>query len=119
MMDWMVDQLSSEAGEGGVNFTDWDSTWDAPSTHWARRGGFLGIGDWSAMRDELDPFLDGKAARRMSTYLEWLLDGPRSGGRREDVLADVAERYCRAWRSDKVISVNGHDAGRAAGVYAT
>ena len=58
------------------------------------------------MLDELDPFRDGRAAERMGTYLQWLLEGFRAGLDRETVMADAAERYTAAWGKDKVMQVN-------------
>jgi hypothetical protein len=93
-------------GTGRVVFTDWQSLWNACLEHWKRPGGVPGLGDWSPMLDELDPFRDGRAAERMGTYIRWLLDGFEAGLPRATVLADAAERYTALWGKDKVTQVN-------------
>jgi hypothetical protein len=91
--------------QGKVIFKDWDSLWQACQEHWKSSVG--GFGDWSAWLNEIDPFRDGRAAERMGTYLEWLMEGLKAGLPRETVLADAAERYAKIWGKDKVLSVNG------------
>ena len=59
------------------------------------------------MLDHLDPFRDGRAAERMGTYIQWLIEGFKAGLDRETVMADAAERYCANWGSDKITEVNG------------
>ncbi len=88
-----------------VVFEDWNSLWEAMDEHWSTPGGLPGLGDWSPMLDDLDPFRDGRAAERMGTYLDWLLDGLKAGGSRTDVLADAAERYVSMWGEQHVIEV--------------
>lgn len=89
-------------GVGKVVFTQWKDLWEALLAHWQRPAGLPGLGDWSAILPELDPFRDGRAAERIGTYLKWLLDGFKAGLPREAVLADAAERYTKAWGSDKI-----------------
>ena len=64
------------------------------------------FGDWSDILGEIDPFRDGRAAERMGTYLKWIQEGFEAKLSRETVLADAAERYCRIWGKDKILSVN-------------
>jgi hypothetical protein len=59
------------------------------------------------MLDELDPFRDGRAAERMGTYIQWLIDGFKVGLDRDTVMANAAERYCAMWGKDKVTEVSG------------
>ena len=58
------------------------------------------------MMDDLDPFRDGRAAQRMGTYLEWLMEGFKAKLPRETILADAAERYSKIWGKDKIFSIN-------------
>jgi hypothetical protein len=58
------------------------------------------------MINELDPFRDGQAARRMGTYLKWLIDGFDHGLDRETIMADATERYVQEWGADKVIAIS-------------
>ena len=94
-------------GVGQVVFTDWEALWKACLEHWARPGGVPGFGDWSAMLDELDPFRDGRAAERMGTYLQWLLEGFKAGKGRDTVMAEAAERYTARWGKDKIVQIGG------------
>ncbi len=93
-------------GIGRVVFTDWERLWKTCLDHWNRPGGVPGFGDWSSMLDELDPFRDGRAAKRLGTYLQWLLDGFDAGLDRETVMADAAQRYADRWGKDKILRVS-------------
>jgi hypothetical protein len=93
-------------GVGSVVFQDWEGLWKACQQHWSTPEGIPGFGDWSSMLEELDPFRDGRAAERMGTYIQWLLQGFQAGLGRETVMADAAERYCNLWGSDKITQVN-------------
>jgi hypothetical protein len=103
---WSVSPLY-RLGVGRVVFTDWPSLWRACVEHWQRPGGAPGFGDWSPILDELDPFRDGRAAERMGTYLQWLLDGFKDGLPRDTVMADAAARYAERWGHDRVLSIGG------------
>jgi len=93
-------------GKGQVVFTNWEELWEACTQHWATPGGIPGFGDWSYMLDELDPFRDGQAAKRMGTYIKWLIEGFQAGHDRDRTMADAAEKYCGIWGSDKITSIN-------------
>lgn len=101
-------------GVGRVVFCDWPGLWEACLQHWDRPGGLPGFGDWTPMLDELDPFRDGRAAERMGTYLQWLIEGFKGGLDRETVMADAAERYGAVWGKDKVTEVVSNGAALAA-----
>lgn len=101
---WSVSPLC-RLGVGRVVFKDWETLWTACREHWRRPDGIPGFGDWSSVLDELDPFRDGRAAERMGTYLQWLLEGFRAGGDREAVMADAAERYAEAWGREAILHV--------------
>jgi len=92
-------------GVGKVVFNDWQSLWDAVQDHLCKPNCISGFGDWSARLDEFDPFRDGRAAERMGTYLQWLIEGFKDGRSRETIMEDAAERYCQAWGPDKVIEI--------------
>ncbi|MFQ6031144.1 MAG: hypothetical protein ACE5Q6_27080, partial [Dehalococcoidia bacterium] len=95
-----------QLGTGQVAFTDWDDLWQACLSHWSAPEGSPGFGDWSSLMAEIDPFRDGKAAQRMGTYIQWLLEGFREGFDRETVMSQAAERYCAQWGADKITEVN-------------
>jgi hypothetical protein len=100
------DSPLNQLGEGRVIFKDMDCLWKTCTEHWKRPEGVPGLGDWSDMLDELDPFRDGRAAERMGYYLGWLMEGFKAGLPRETVMADAAERYSEIWGKDKILSVN-------------
>jgi len=102
---WSVSPLY-RLGEGQVVFTEWEHLWTACLRHWASPLGTPGFGDWSPMLEELDPFRDGGAAKRMGTYIHWLLEGFNAGLDREATMADAAQRYCDIWGNDKVTEMN-------------
>ena len=87
-------------------FKTWSDLWRALEVCRVKPGSIPGLGDWSLMLDELDPFRDGLAAKRIGTYLHWLLDGFTAGLSRNTVLADAAERYSAQWGADKIKEVN-------------
>lgn len=93
-------------GKGKVVFRNWDDLWKACQDHWNAPHGMPGFGDWSSMIDDIDPFRDGRAAERMGTYLQWLIEGFKAKLPRETVLSDAAERYSKIWGKDKILSVN-------------
>lgn len=93
-----------------VIFTEWDGLWKACVEHWTQTNGVPGFGDWSPMLDELDPFRDGRAAERIGTYVQWLLEGFESGLSRETVMADAAERYGALWGRQYIAHVNAEPA---------
>jgi len=103
---WHVSPLYG-LGLGSVVFTDWKGLWEACIQHWNSPSGIPGFGDWSPMLDELDPFRDGRAAERMGTYIQWLIEGFKAGLDRDTLMADAAERYCAIWGKDKVMEVKG------------
>lgn len=96
-------------GKGKVVFDNWQQLWECYIEHINKSdsGGVPGFGDWSSMLDEIDPFRDGRAAQRIGTYLKWILDGFRTGLKRETVLADAAVRYAEIWGQDKISEVKG------------
>ncbi len=99
------DSLLYKLGDRVV-FRNWDDLWKACLDHWNKVGTVPGLGDWSAMIEEMDPFRDGRAAERMATYLQWLMEGLKANLGTEVVLADAAERYTKIWGKDKVLSIN-------------
>lgn len=91
--------------KGKVVFNDWESIWAACCDHFNSKKGLPGFGDWSSIINDIDSFRDGKAAKRMGTYLYWLMQGFKAGKRREIVMAQAAERYVDIWGKDKIAEV--------------
>jgi len=93
-------------GKGKIVFNDWSQLWEACEEYWTHGKEATGIGDGTHIFDDLDPFRDGRAAERMGTYLQWLIEGFEEGLSRDIILADAAERYCKLWGEDKVIEIS-------------
>jgi len=62
------------------------------------------FGDWSSIIDELDPFRDGLAAKRMGDYLYWLLKGFDNGLKSDVVIENAANNYIKLWGKGKIMS---------------
>ena len=54
---WRVSPLY-RLGPGRVVFTEWPALWEACLAQWKTPGGVPGLGDWSPLLPELDPFRD-------------------------------------------------------------
>ena len=94
----------NELPEGKVIFKDWPSTIDAIMEHFKTPEGIPGFGDWSSIINDLDPFRDGLAAKRIGDYLHWLIQGYDQGLDKETVMENAAVKYRKQWGDDKVIS---------------
>jgi len=86
-----------------VIFKNWADTIDAVMEHLQTPKGIPDFGDWSPIINDLDPFRDGKAAKRMGNYLNWLIQGFEKGLDKEEIMDDAAKRYKKEWGHDKVI----------------
>jgi hypothetical protein len=95
-----------ELGEGRVVFRSYEHLWDILLEHWSTPTGVPGLADWSPLLDELDPFQDARGAERMGTYLHWLIQGFNLGEKRDRILEEAAEKYCKQWGADKIMSFN-------------
>jgi hypothetical protein len=93
----------SELPKEKVIFQDWPSAIDSLLLHFNSPEAIPGFGDWSSIIDELDPFRDGMAAKRMGTYLKWLIDGFDDNLDKEVVMLNAANMYIKKWGSDKII----------------
>lgn len=105
---WPISNLY-ELGINKVVFKNWQCLWEAYDSYRKYPESVPGFGDWSPKLDEMDPFRDGRAAERIGTYLKWLLYGFKSGLKRDTILADAAERYCKQWGHDKISMVKSID----------
>lgn len=102
---WSVSPLY-QLGMGKVVFTDWASLWETCQEHWKTPKGVPGFGDWSSMIHFFDPFRDGRAAERMGTYVQWLLEFFKAGCNREEAMEEASKKYRKMWGQDKVLSIN-------------
>ncbi|MCK5579880.1 MAG: hypothetical protein KAJ18_01255 [Candidatus Omnitrophica bacterium] len=103
---WPVSKMY-KFGKGKIVFDAWEDLWTAMEEHWRMPGrGVSGFGDWSPVINDFDPFRDGRAVERVSTYFEWILDGHKAGLSKDTILADAAQRYKKLWGEDKVRTVD-------------
>ena len=73
--------------------------------HFKTPEGISGFGDWSSIIDEIDPFRDGLAAKRIGDYLHWLIQGYDQNQDKETIMGNAAEKYRKQWGDDKVLSI--------------
>ena len=90
-----------DLGIGTVIFHDWQKLWDNLEKHW-KNSPIPRFGDWSQIIGDMDPFRDGMAAKRITSYLACLLDGYNKGLDRDSIMSKAAEKYSKEWGSDKV-----------------
>ncbi len=95
-----------ELPSGKVRFANWAEAADSVMAHFRAKNGISDFGIWDeTFLRELDPFRDDKAATRMGSYLQWLIEGFDRGQDRETILDEAANRYRELWGEDKVTSI--------------
>ena len=92
-----------ELPHGKVVFKDWPETIEALREYCDSTNKAKGFGDWSVIKDELDPFNDGCGASRMGGYLNLLLKGLEKGLGRDGAMSYAADIYCKKWGKDKIV----------------
>lgn len=84
-------------GKGSVVFDDWPSLRAAVERYRASPHAQPGFGDWTPGLDDLDPFRDGQAARRLGRYIGWVYAALKDGAAPDAAVAAASERYARQW----------------------
>lgn len=97
-----------DLGVGKVVFNDWNHLWEVCLEQWHGSQRVPGFGDWSGLLDQMDPFRDGRAAERIGTYLQWMIEDFKAGCKRATAMANAAQRYAEQWGQDKVLAINTH-----------
>ncbi len=69
---------------------------DAPAAHQC-------LGDATPILDQLDPFRDGQASRRIGDYVAWYLTGLDAGLSSDSAVARATRRYADTWGEDKAV----------------
>ncbi|MCP3930792.1 MAG: hypothetical protein GY705_17025 [Bacteroidetes bacterium] len=62
----------------------------------------MGLGDWSANLDHLDPFRDKKGGERIGIYLRWLQEGFVQQLGRYEAVNRANALYAKEWGDDKI-----------------
>ena len=92
-LDGFRDAIYQSWGRGTVVFDDWPSLRAAVERYRDDPEGYSELGDWSPGIDEIDPFRDGNASRRIGLYVKLIYDSLNRGASREEALAKAAEQY--------------------------
>ena len=61
------------------------------------------IGNWGEFINYMDPFRDGLSAKRIGTYLKWIIEGYDKGIKSDSIMSLAAEKYIKKWGKDKII----------------
>ncbi|MCB1178722.1 MAG: hypothetical protein KDK36_14150, partial [Leptospiraceae bacterium] len=93
-------------GENKLVFSSMDEFWCILDKHRKSKNGIKGLGDWSKLIEEIDPFRDGLAANRMGTYLKWLIEDLDRGVKRDEAMYNAKSLYEKKWGKDKILSLN-------------
>jgi hypothetical protein len=93
----------NQLNRGKVIFNDWPETILALREYFLSNRTIEGFGDWSKIKDDLDPFNDGLGAYRMGEYLHWLMKDLNRGIHRKDAMKNAAQLYTEKWGKDKII----------------
>jgi len=94
-----------EWGRNKVVFDNWKKLFEAISMYREDRASVSGFGYWGPVLDHLDPFLDGRAAERMGSYIRWLAKGLDAGLSPNETMELARQRYVALWGSDKVLDL--------------
>jgi hypothetical protein len=85
------------AGYRQIVFDDLDEAMDAIN-RWIRNPpSEPRLGDHTAIIDQIDPFRDGKAARRMGQYIAWLLEGFDRRLSRHEAICRASRLYAQEY----------------------
>jgi hypothetical protein len=60
------------------------------------------LGDWSAYKDESNPFRDNKGGERIGIYMRWLLDSFDKEKTREEAIENSNKLFSDSWGADKI-----------------
>jgi hypothetical protein len=61
------------------------------------------LGDATPILDQLDPFRDGQASRRIGDYVAWYLGGLDAGLSSDSAVVRATRTYADTWGEDKVV----------------
>ena len=86
-------------GRGRIVFDDWPSLRAAIETYRADPDRHPEFGDWSPGLDDVDPFRDGNASRRLGLYIGLVHDALKRGTGKAEALSEAAEKYAGGARS--------------------
>ena len=95
--------LFYEWGYEKVVFTDLDRMMAALKRYKSDPANEPGLGDFSYFIDQVDPFRDGRAGKRIGSYLSYLLAGFDAGLDRNQVIERANHSYSSIWGSNSVI----------------
>ncbi len=86
-----------------VVFDDWPKAIGAMMDYFSDSDKDHEFGSWEPIIDELDPYRDGKAAYRIGSFLNSLLNEFDNGASKEEAMKLSVQKYTKEWGQDKVI----------------
>jgi len=92
-------------GNSKIVFNDWSIMWQAIVKNWNTTLK-IGLGDWDKIIDNIDPFRDGKAAYRMTSYVKNIHRGLKKGMSSTVIMDNTFKKYSKTWGEDKIVKIN-------------
>lgn len=98
-------------------FDDWPTLRSALEQFRAIPAAHPEFGDWTPALDDLDPFRDGQATRRLGAYIGWVYEALKDGASTEVAVASASTRFVQRWGEPGVgralvLSGGNHSADR-------
>ncbi|MDA1129127.1 MAG: hypothetical protein O2913_10575 [Chloroflexi bacterium] len=95
-------------GQDRVVFDDWVSLREAIERYRNNPSANPEFGDWSPAIDDLDPFRDGQAGRRMGRYVGQIYESLKRGDSKAEAMAAAAGWYSTYLNEGKGLSQEGN-----------
>jgi hypothetical protein len=89
-------------GRGRVVFDDWPTLRRALEQFRAAPTAHPEFGDWGPVLDDLDPFRDGQATRRLGAYIGLVYEALKDGASTEVAVASASTRFAQQWGEPRV-----------------
>jgi len=91
-------------GSNEIVFNDWSTMWKSIVKNWNTSPG-KNLGGWNKIINNIDPFRDGKAGDRMTSYVQFIHEGLNSGMSSQKIMESASINYSEKWGEDKVIKI--------------
>ena len=95
--------LAQKLSAGKVIYNNWEEALTATMNYFKKPSENSEFGDWSNCIDELDPYRDGLAAKRIGDFLQSLREGFNQGLQRDEVMQKAYENYAKSWGKEMII----------------
>jgi len=84
-------------GHGSVVFNDWEALRSAVEKYRVSPETQEGLGDWSGVLNNFDPFQDGQASLRIGLYVHWVYESLNQGVSKKTALKIATEKFAQRW----------------------